>query len=210
MIRVNVQRKGCNSWTAQVPLLSAQEALGTTAMKAVIHVEEIAMREVIDAMETARVRAAALDENDGALVSKRKISVREQILEYVAARGTNGITADEVEEALGLSHQTGSARFADLVVADVLAPFIPPPDIEDVAGAGMRRTRTKKKAQLFYIPPVIAVQRRAFVQLMGMTPDEWLAAHRVRVRATEETRHTARKLAGHGAKAARARKQKKY
>lgn len=209
MIRVNVQRIGRNHWTAQVPLLSAREALGTTAMKAVIHVEEIAMHEVIDAMETARARAKTLDENDGALASKRKISVREQILEYVAARGKDGITADEVLEALGLSHQTGSARFADLVVAGVFAPFIPPASVEDAAAAATRRTRTKRKAQLFYIPPIVEVERKAFVLFMGMTPDEWLAAHRIRVKATEETRHTARKLAGYGAKAARAVKRGK-
>jgi hypothetical protein len=209
VIRVNVQRVGKNHWTAQVPLLSAREALGTTAMKAVIHVEEIAMHEVIGAMETARARAKTLDENDGALVSKRKISVREQILEYVAARGADGVTADEVLEALGLSHQTGSARFADLVVTGVFAPFIPSSSVEDAASAATRRTRTKRRAQLFYITPIVEVQRKAFVQLLGVTPDEWLAAHRIRVKATEETRHAARKLAGHGAKVIRAARRGK-
>ena len=205
MIRVNIQCKGRGNWTAGVPSLTTRTALGTTAMKAVIHVEEIAMREVIGAMETARARATTLDENDGARVPKRRISVREQILEYVAARGEHGVTADEVEEVLGLSHQTGSARFADLVVAEVFAPFIPLADCSDESAT--RRTRTRKRAQLFHISPVIDVQRKAFILVTGLTPDEWLAANRIVVRATEETRHAARKLAGHGAKAARVAKR---
>lgn len=40
--------------------------------------------------------------------------IREQIARYVEAQNLNGATCDEVEIALGISHQTCSARFKDL------------------------------------------------------------------------------------------------
>lgn len=42
---------------------------------------------------------------------------RTAILAFIRSRGVDGATCDEVEVALGMSHQTCSARFTDLKIA---------------------------------------------------------------------------------------------
>lgn len=60
---------------------------------------------------------------------------RTAILAFIRSRGVNGATCDEVEVALGMSHQTCSARFADLK------------DIGSITTLGVvRRTRTGARA----------------------------------------------------------------
>ncbi len=39
---------------------------------------------------------------------------RQRILEYVRTQGINGATCDQTEVALGMSHQTCSARFSEM------------------------------------------------------------------------------------------------
>jgi hypothetical protein len=41
-------------------------------------------------------------------------AIRQKVLNYVQQCGATGATCDEVEEALGLSHQTASARITEL------------------------------------------------------------------------------------------------
>jgi len=40
--------------------------------------------------------------------------IRERIVQFIAGRGLEGATCDEVEQALGLSHQCASARLNEL------------------------------------------------------------------------------------------------
>lgn len=60
---------------------------------------------------------------------------RDRVLASITARHSEGMTCDEVEVALGLSHQTASARIRDLVKASVI-----------VDSDSRRPTRTGRKA----------------------------------------------------------------
>lgn len=46
-------------------------------------------------------------------VSSDKERIRAKVISYVRSQGTRGATSDEVELALGLSHQTASARLTE-------------------------------------------------------------------------------------------------
>jgi len=47
-------------------------------------------------------------------ISRAKSGIRERVLEYIRSEGIDGATCSEIEEALKLSHQTASARCAEL------------------------------------------------------------------------------------------------
>lgn len=65
-------------------------------------------------------------------------SMRERVMERVRRAGVSGLTCDEAEVSLGLSHQTCSARFRELSKAGV------------VKDSGTRRpTRSGRKAVVY-------------------------------------------------------------
>jgi hypothetical protein len=68
-------------------------------------------------------------------------SLRNRIAAYVRERGRRGATCDEVEVALGLRHQTASARISELKQAATLMP---------VRGRG-RRTRSGRYAAVYVV-----------------------------------------------------------
>lgn len=63
---------------------------------------------------------------------------QDRVLASISARHSDGMTCDEVEVALGLSHQTASARIRDLVKAGAIVDS----DIR-------RPTRTGRKAAVY-------------------------------------------------------------
>lgn len=65
---------------------------------------------------------------------------RQAILDYIRLQGLDGATTDEVEVALGLSHQTASARMRDLKVSE---------DIESLGE--VRKTRTGCRAIVWIV-----------------------------------------------------------
>jgi hypothetical protein len=46
--------------------------------------------------------------------SFKRLSIKQRILDYLAFKGTDGATVDEVEHALSISHQSCSPRFTEL------------------------------------------------------------------------------------------------
>lgn len=62
--------------------------------------------------------------------------LRQQILEFLKSQEEHGATCDEVEVALGMTHQTASARFTELR-ARKLTRIV-----------GERRTRSGRKASV--------------------------------------------------------------
>jgi hypothetical protein len=61
------------------------------------------------------------------------------VLDYITSRGTFGATCDEAELALGLAHQTCSARFNQLRV-----------ELGKIRDSGERRpTRSGRKAAVY-------------------------------------------------------------
>lgn len=50
-------------------------------------------------------------------------AIKHRVLEHIRSCGDRGCTCDEVEDALGLSHQTCSARFRDLSASGQLATY---------------------------------------------------------------------------------------
>jgi predicted transcriptional regulator len=48
------------------------------------------------------------------LVPEEARQLRSKILDFLLSRGLTGATCEEVEDALGLSHQTASARISEL------------------------------------------------------------------------------------------------
>lgn len=68
-------------------------------------------------------------------IEDKKAKLRSMVLAYVKAQG--GATSDEVEQGLGLSHQTVSARMTELKVMGLLQP------------SGVKRpTRSGRKAMV--------------------------------------------------------------
>lgn len=63
-----------------------------------------------------------------------------RVLQYVYESAGMGATCDEAEVALGLSHQTASARFNDLMRAGLIA-----------RGGWQRPTRTGNKAHVYVL-----------------------------------------------------------
>jgi hypothetical protein len=69
-------------------------------------------------------------------------AIRQRVLDYIEGNGFNGCTCDEVEQALGLSHQCCSARITDLH-----APRIGKPRLVD--SQRTRRTRSGRQATVW-------------------------------------------------------------
>lgn len=66
--------------------------------------------------------------------------LRDRVLESIRARHSEGMTCDEAEVALGLSHQTCSARFNELVARS------------EIVDSGNRRpTRSGRKAIVYVV-----------------------------------------------------------
>ncbi len=81
-------------------------------------------------------RAAA-----GSILSASK-SMRARVYRMIVERGEFGVTDDEIESALGLRHQTASARRRELVIAKL---------IED--SGRTRATRSGRKATVWVLIP---------------------------------------------------------
>jgi hypothetical protein len=62
--------------------------------------------------ETSRAAATSIEPVSGTL--------RAIVLAFVRGRGTQGATCDEVEIALGMKHQTASARIRELAQAKLI------------------------------------------------------------------------------------------
>ena len=85
-------------------------------------------------------------ESVAAHASVTPVTRRGQILRVVAfvkSRGTDGATCDQTERALGMSHQTCSARFTDAKRDGLI--------VRDPA-ARRRPTRTGRMAAVFVVP----------------------------------------------------------
>lgn len=61
-------------------------------------------------------------------------SIRSTVIRAIAAAGPNGLTCDEAEHALALTHQTCSARFNELARTGYIRPV------------GKRKTRSGRNA----------------------------------------------------------------
>lgn len=79
---------------------------------------------------------AAAESLQGVAVTK----MRRKMLEYIAGQGNHGSTCDQAEVALGMSHQTASARIYDLHKMGA------------IVDSGMTRlTRSKRKAVVYVL-----------------------------------------------------------
>lgn len=70
------------------------------------------------------------------------MTIRDRIINAMAAVGAVGMTYDEVETVLGLMHNAGSPRFGDLVRSGIL-----------VANGMRRKTRTGRSAAVYVLNP---------------------------------------------------------
>lgn len=84
-----------------------------------------------NAPETSRKAARSIAKASGAK--------RLQILEWIRSCGPRGATCDEVEQALGMSHQTASARIRELATDNHLDTN------------GERPTRTGRAAAVYIV-----------------------------------------------------------
>lgn len=82
-------------------------------------------------------------ESDAAWESMRegRAVIRLKVVGYVSYCGTDGATCDEIEAALGLSHQTASARVTEAKARG-----------EIVANGKRRRTRSGRWAGVYVVP----------------------------------------------------------
>lgn len=85
-------------------------------------------------------------------------AIRVRIYEWIRARGRRGATCDEVEEALGLRHQTASARVRELVRSGAL-----------VDSGQRRRTRSGRTARVV-VTPLSGSLRRSLVRPSPESP----------------------------------------
>lgn len=67
------------------------------------------------------------------------VSIRARVLEFIARRGLQGATDDEIERVLGLRHQTASARRRELVLQGLLEK------------GGTRLTRAGRRAAVWRV-----------------------------------------------------------
>ncbi len=63
------------------------------------------------------VRGSETSEAAAASMKPRAAAIRERVYGVIVGAGAAGATCDEVEELLGLRHQTASARVRELVLA---------------------------------------------------------------------------------------------
>lgn len=75
-------------------------------------------------------------ESYAARSSLNSSEIRRRVLGFIQARGPQGATSDEIEQALGLSHQTASARCSELKAEG------------KVCVVGSRKTRSGSKASV--------------------------------------------------------------
>lgn len=77
-------------------------------------------------------------------------AIRSQVLRFIVQQGVFGATCDEVEQALGLRHQTASARCRELVLQGLLEKYTDPR-----TGKSVRRpTRSGRAADVLYASPL--------------------------------------------------------
>jgi hypothetical protein len=69
------------------------------------------------------------------------VQVRQRVYDYVCLQGAYGATSDEVEAALGIVHQSASARIRELVLDGAL-----------VENGERRRTRSRRFARVVVHP----------------------------------------------------------
>lgn len=93
---------------------------------------KIARAEGIDPEAPAESRREALES-----VRPHVAGLRARVLEHVRTQGERGSTCDEIEAALGLSHQTASARVHELARSGRLEP------------RGRRETRSGRRATVW-------------------------------------------------------------
>lgn len=73
-------------------------------------------------------------------------NLRERVFGFICSRGYDGATCDEVEIALGLRHQTASARCRELVQQDLLTKRV-----NSVTGKPLQRpTRSGRNAVILF------------------------------------------------------------
>lgn len=84
-------------------------------------------------------------------VAEETPNLRAKVFNFVFSRGDDGATCDEVEIALGLRHQTASARCRELVLQGRLMKRL-----DMVTGKSLRRpTRSGRKADVLFAPDVL-------------------------------------------------------
>lgn len=69
-------------------------------------------------------------------------TMRADVLAHIVSKGRAGATCDEVEAALGMTHQTASARVHELMRAGVIEPV------------GKRKTRSGRGATVWVRKPL--------------------------------------------------------
>ncbi len=82
----------------------------------------------------------ACSEEANARIHHDKAAIRNQILKYIRDCGADGATCDQIEIALELSHQTASARCAELKKLKLV-----------IDSGGRRETRTGSKAAILRV-----------------------------------------------------------
>jgi hypothetical protein len=73
-------------------------------------------------------------------MKRKALLLRERVLESIGARHSEGATCDQIEIALGLTHQTCSARFNELAKAGAI-----------VDSGNRRPTRSGRKAIVYVV-----------------------------------------------------------
>ena len=82
-------------------------------------------------------------------------TLQDRVLAYIKSQGSWGAIDDEIEEALGMKHQTASARRRELVLMD-------PPRIID--SGTRRKTRSGRTAKVWVI-------NTTWLSGLGLEPD---------------------------------------
>jgi len=92
---------------------------------------------------------ALMSSNDTAVAEKPSAANdRARILDFIRSRGVVGATSDECQAWFGLSHQTGSARVAELLQAGII-----------IESGHRRKTRRNRDADVLVVAPVGTPQR---------------------------------------------------
>lgn len=89
-------------------------------------------------------------ESEAANVVTNKERDRGRVIEFISSRGLYGTTCDSLEQRLGISHQTASARCSDLL-KDGIIMRKPVPGMPDKYEK--RPTRTGKSAAVLVMAP---------------------------------------------------------
>src|SRR5262245_5062830 len=89
--------------------------------------------------------ADAADSLDDGILTR----LRAKVFAVIDARGERGATCDEIEQALGLRHQTAGARIRELVLGGF------------VADTGKRRTTRSGRPARIYRPALVEDEKNA-------------------------------------------------